>query len=427
MARRGWAVLGATLLACGLAASALLPPSPVRAATSKPIVIEHWQHSSPARNAVLEKLAEEFNKRNPDIRVKLQFYELSEYFTKVTTALATGLGPDVFQVRSGNVPVYWAAKALQPLDEKQVTAAQIEKEFVPAAIYHFKHEGKYYALPVDAQTIVMFYNIKVLEEAGIDTRRPPQTWDQVVEYARKIYKKDASGQTRIEGVATGGYGPVLGTLMIQAGATLWNKTTNLPDFSTPQAAAGFQFAVDLVIRHKVEDPGMDRWRAFRNDQLGMVWAHPAMIGSFRTGNPVPEFGIEEAPAAQPGGTRASLMTNWALVISKKAPQEAATRWIRFVTSPEATLLYFASSGDLPLRQAELDRAEYITDPLYRPVIASVKAAVPAPWVTPRLWDELLRKAWQLVTGAGWAPAQAMSWLHEQAIIAEKAERSKTTL
>ena len=426
MARRRWADLGATLLV-GVMAAAAVVSSGVWAASSKPIVIEHWQHSSAGRDTVLTKLAEEFNKRNPDIQVKLQFYELSEYFTKVTTALATGLGPDTFQVRSGNVPVYWAAKALQPLDEKQVTAAEIEKEFVPAAIYHFKQEGKYYALPVDAQTIVMFYNTTVFEEAGLDTRRPPETWDQVVEYARKIYKRDASGQTKIEGVATGGYGPVLGTLMIQAGATLWNKVTSLRDFSTPAAARGFQYALDLVMRYRVEDPGINRWTAFRNDALGMVWAHPAMIGSFRNDTPVPEFTITEAPPAQAGGTRASLMTNWALVISKKAPQEAATKWIRFVTSPEATLLYFVSSGDLPVRQAELEKIEYVKDPLYRPVINSVKAAVPTPWVTPKLWDELLRKAWQLVTGAGWAPTQAMNWLHEQAIIAEKEERGKTTL
>ncbi|HHV55503.1 MAG TPA: extracellular solute-binding protein [Firmicutes bacterium] len=404
-----------------------LIPATAAAGTAQPIVIEHWQHSSPGRNVVIQQLAEEFNKRNPDVQVKVQIYELGEFVTKITTALATNLGPDTFQVRSGEVRVFQAAGALQPLDEKQITAEQIEQEFVPAPLYHFKHGGKYYALPVDAQTVVLFYNTKVFEEAGLDSRRPPQTWDQVVEYAKKLVKIDAAGQMRIQGAATGGYGPVLATFMIQAGASLWNKEKDLPDFTGPAVEKGFQFALDLVMRHKVEDPGANRWSAFRKDALGMVWAHPAMIGSFRADKPTPEFSVTEAPAAVAGGSRASLMTNWGLVIAKKAPREAATRWIRFVTSPEAQRLYFSYVGELPTRLAVLDQVDVVKDPLYRPVVSSVKVAVPTPWVTTRLWDELLRKAYQLVTQVGQSPASALSWLQEEAVKAELQDRAKAKM
>ncbi|HHV55504.1 MAG TPA: extracellular solute-binding protein [Firmicutes bacterium] len=398
------------------------------AAPSKaPVLIVHWQHSSPGKDAVIRQLAEEFNQRNQDVQVRVETYELGEYVTKVTTALATNLGPDTFTVRCGDVRAYQAAGALQPLDEKQINTEEIDRDFVPAVLYHFKHGGKYYALPTSAQTVVFFCNTRVFQEAGLDPARPPQTWDQVVEYGKKVVKTDAAGQMKIQGAATGGYGPVLSTLMIQAGASLWNKEKDLPDFTSPAAAKGLQFALDLVMRHKIEDPSVSRWTAFRQDALGMVWAHPGMIGSFRASKPTPEFLVTESPAPVPGGSRASLMTNWGLAIAAKAPREAATRWLKFITSPEAQLLHFSRLGELPTRFAVLDQVDVVKDPLYRPVVNSVKVAVPTPWVSSQLWDSLPRAAYMLVLVDGQSPASALSWLQEEAVKAELQDRAKAKM
>ena len=53
--------------------------------------------------------------------------------------------------------------------------------------------GQIYGLPHDAHGIGLLYNRRLFEEAGLDPDKPPQTWDEVREYARQI-------QANLEGV-----------------------------------------------------------------------------------------------------------------------------------------------------------------------------------------------------------------------------------
>lgn len=171
-----------------------------------------------------------------------------------------------------------------------------------------------------------------------------------MEYARRIHRRDAQGATVQMGVATGGYAPVLATLMIQAGASLWDEDARLPDFTTTEAARGMQFATDLVAVHGVEDRAFgSRWTAFRNERLGMVYAHPGMIGSFLSTHPDLQFNITEVPPPEPGGNQQSLITTWALAMTPKAEGEAATRWINFLESEESQRYRLRESGELPTR------------------------------------------------------------------------------
>ena len=68
--------------------------------------IVHWQHHSPARNEMVEKLAREFEAQNPGVTIEFESIPLADYYTKLLPALAAGSGPDVFQLRAGDVPRY---------------------------------------------------------------------------------------------------------------------------------------------------------------------------------------------------------------------------------------------------------------------------------------------------------------------------------
>ena len=413
--RRVFALCIAALLVMWIASGAVL---------AKKTTIVHWQHHSPARKEMVEAFAAEFMEKNPDVEIQIESIPETDYFQKLLPALAAGSGPDTFQIPAGQVASYAATGVLQPISPKVATTAQIEADFVPSAIKRLKVSGSYYGFPVDTQTIVLFYNPQLFKEAGLDPAKPPQTWAELIEYAKAIHQRDANGVTTRMGVATGGYGPVLASLMLQNGASLWNNETDLPDFSSPAAAEALKFAADLVTEYKVEDRQMgSRWNAFRQSKLGMVFAHPAMIGSFRATVPDLVFKIAQIPAPKPGGSRATLLTSWAYVVSKKAPSEAASKWIAYLTSEDAQKRWITKTGDLPTRKALLELPEYKNDPLLAPCMESMKNSVPAPWTTRRLDDELLRKAYELVILKGESPEKAMKWLSEEAIKAEKEQKA----
>jgi len=387
------------------------------------VVLVHWQHHTPARKEMVEAFAADFMKANPDIEIKIESVPEADYFQKLLPALAAGSGPDTFQIPAGQVLTYARSGVLQPLDARVASAKQIEADFVPGSIERLLIDGKYHGFPVDTQTIVLFYNPKLFREAGLDPDKPPQTWDETIKYAKLMTKRDASGVTTQMGLATGGYGPVIASLMIQNGVSMWNAQADLPDFDSPKAADALQFAADILTAHKVEDTKMgSRWNAFRAEKLGMVYAHPAMIGSFRATVPDLVFRIAEVPAPKAGGSKSTLLSSWAYVVSAKAQSEAATQWVAFLTSADAQKQWILNTGDLPSRKALLDLSEYKRDPLLAPCMESMKKAVPAPWTTRQLDDTLFRKAYQLMTLNAETAQTAVKWLTTEGIKAETEQR-----
>ncbi len=386
-------------------------------------VLVHWQHHTPARKEMVEAFANDFMKANPDIEIKIESIPEADYFQKLLPALAAGAGPDVFQIPSGQVVTYARAGVLQPLDPSVPGVKQVAEDFVPGSIQRLLIDGKYYGFPVDTQTIVLFYNPALFREAGLDPDKPPQTWDELIKYAKAMTKRDATGLTTQMGLATGGYGPVIASLMIQNGAPMWDAKADMPDLNSAKAVEALQFAASISTTHKLEDTKMgSRWNAFRGEKLAMVYAHPAMIGSFRATVPDLVFRIAEVPAPKAGGSRSTLLSSWAYVVSSKAPSEAATRWAAFLTSADAQKQWIVKTGDLPSRKALLDLPEYKNDPLLAPCMESMKKAVPVPWTTRRLDAELFNRAYQLMTTKGETAQNAVKWLADEAIKAEKEQR-----
>lgn len=383
--------------------------------------VVHWHHTSPAHDEMMRTLAEQFMAENPDIMIRLETFPLGEFLDKVLVAIASGTGPDTMQVRSTWIPWMIDLGGLQPLDENVVAYDAITEAFVPGPLSHLQRDGQFYALPTGSQSVVLFYQPVLFELAGLDAGQPPETWDEVVEYARRIHRRDAQGATVQMGVATGGYAPVLATLMIQAGASLWDEDARLPNFTTPEAARGMQFATDLVAVHGVEDRAFgSRWTAFRNERLGMVYAHPGMIGSFLSTHPDLQFNITEVPPPEPGGNQQSLITTWALAMTPKAESEAATRWINFLESEESQRYRLRESGELPTRWEVVRDPENLADPLLNPVMWSMTRAVEVPWTSDDIIDAHLGAAWRSVTGFQLALPAAMETLQLQSANSERA-------
>jgi len=360
---------------------------------------------------------------NPDIEIRLESIPEADYFSKLLPALAAGSGPDTFQIPAGQILTYVRSGVIQPMDVNNSAVRNIEKEFIAPAISRMKVDGKYYGFPIDNATVVLFYNPKLFKEAGINPDKPPTTWDELIAYAKKLTKRDASGVTTQMGLATGGYGPVILSLMMQNGASMWDAKAGLPSFVSPQGIEALKFATSMVTDSKVEDRAMgSRWNAFRQEKLAMVYAGPAMIGSFRATAPNLEFRTAEVPAPRAGGSQSTLLTSWAYVVGKKAQTEAATKWVAYLTSETAQKEWILKTGDLPTRRALLDLPEYKTDPLLAPCMDSMKKALVAPWTARALDDSLVRKAYELVILKGESPEAALKWLTAEGIKAENEQK-----
>jgi ABC-type glycerol-3-phosphate transport system substrate-binding protein len=373
--------------------------------------IVHWQHHSPARLEMVKKFAEEFEKQY-DVEIEIQSIPLGDYYTKLLPSLAAGSGPDVFQIRSTDVPTYIDKGIIAPLDTGVVSYENINEAFIPGTIKYLEADGKYYGLPTDVQTVVLFYNTEIFKEVGLT--KAPDAWNELIEYAQKIHKRDDSGMTVRMGLAHGSYGPVILSFIAQTGTEFMKDGKAL--FDNEAAFNAFKFTTDWIVKYGVEDLDFgSRWTAFRQGELGMVAAHPAMLGSFRSTNPDLPIGIAELPAPE-GQPQINVVTNWAYVMSNKAGnKELATKWIEFLTSEEAQRKWTRETGELPARKALANDQQLLEfEPLLKAPLNSLKKAIPYPFQAWTQMDTAVRKAVQKVTIEGQSPEAAFEWLVKEA-------------
>jgi sn-glycerol 3-phosphate transport system substrate-binding protein len=71
--------------------------------------------------------------------------------------------------------------------------------FYPAFMENSQTGGKTYGIPFQRSTPVLYWNKEAFAEAGLDPETPPATWEEMVEFGKKLVKKDASTATSPSG------------------------------------------------------------------------------------------------------------------------------------------------------------------------------------------------------------------------------------
>ncbi|WP_425955470.1 ABC transporter substrate-binding protein [Xylanimonas sp. McL0601] len=127
----------------------------------------------------------EFEAANPNIDIVPEEYEWKA--TTFAAQLAGGTLPDVFEIPFTDAKTLIANGQLADMDKQFHTLAYADK-FNPAILEAGTGEdGKVYAIPAkNVYGIGLHYNRKLFESAGLDPDKPPTTWDQVAEDAKKI-------------------------------------------------------------------------------------------------------------------------------------------------------------------------------------------------------------------------------------------------
>lgn len=364
MKKRFAAVLAATLAltvalaGCGGSGSKGSTTEPAKTDTGsqakaeEKVEIEYWQYDYPSKTKLMDQLIKEFQDKNPNITVKHVTHPYEQYNEKVAATVSAGRGADVINLYYGWLPLYVDSGYLQPLPEDAFPAATIEKEFFPL-VKAAKMDGKYYVIPTAVRTLAMMYNKDLFKEAGIAA--PPKTWDELVDQAKKLTKRDANGQLQQVGFYfnTGGQGHnwFREVLIRQAGGNPQSADYKKIDWASDAGQKAFKWWVELQTVHKVGEIGFmtDDVTAFKAGKAAMN-----IDGSFRVGNLKDvTFDWASAPLpVGPDGKNYTMSSFWANGITKKATgakKDAAVKFLQFLTQPDVMERWTKDIGELPAR------------------------------------------------------------------------------
>jgi len=253
------------------------------------ISISSW--GAPDERKVFEAVLDEFQKANPNIKVKF-LHIPNDYTTKMNTMIAGNSAPDVIFTSDGDFPRWVKQGAFLDITPMVEISTKLDlNDMWEGGLNRYRYDGKktgtgaYYALPKDIGPTVMYYNKEIFDKLGVPypSAETPMNWDQALEMWKKLtVDENGDGKTDIYGA-----GPIWweGFVWSNGGSVLSEDRTTFT-LNEPAGAEAMQFIYDLTNVHKVVPDSralqsMNDGQMFEAGRLATITGGRWMVPTYR--------------------------------------------------------------------------------------------------------------------------------------------------
>ena len=142
----------------------------------------------PAVDDIVKAALQEWQKKNPDVDVKVVGREYADHHTAMTTALATSTGlPDVMTLEYGYLGRFAQSGGLEDLNQAPYSFGQHASKMVAYALAQGRSaQHGQVAIPTDIGPGAMFYRHDLLAKAKVNEAELTQSWDSFIQGGQKI-------------------------------------------------------------------------------------------------------------------------------------------------------------------------------------------------------------------------------------------------
>ncbi len=330
-----------------------------------------------------QQCADAFHKENPDITVKITQRGWDDYWATLTTGFQSGDAPDVFTDHLSKYPEFVSNNVLLPLDDA-IGDKVDTNQYVPGlADLWVAQDGKRYGLPKDWDTIALFYNKKMVKDAGLtDAEMGSLDWNPqdggTFEKAIAKLTVDKNGKhgdepgfdknnVAVYGLGIPGSGAGNGqtewswfaetTGWTHTDTNPWGTHYNYDDPRFQESIAWWKGLIDKGYAPKLETTV----GASMNDNFGASKSAINANGSWMIGTYAGykglDLGIAPTPVG-PDGKRASMFNGLAdSIFAGTKHKAAAVKWVEFLGSPECQDLVGAAGVVFPAIPTGVEAAQ----------------------------------------------------------------------
>lgn len=259
------AACGAESEAAGETGSYTAPDADVEASLTYAV----WdQNQVPA----LEENIAAFNEEYPNVKVEITVTPWAEYWTKLQTQASSDTLPDLFWMNGPNFQLYASNDKLEPITGP-VEGGAIDPANYPASLIElYSYDDVQYGVPKDFDTIGVWVNTALFEQAGVEVPGPDWTWEDFQAAAEQV--SAALGGEGVFGAAGGmdGQTTYYNTILQAGGQVIADGESG---YDLPATQEGIQFWTDLIASgaspsmEQLTDTPADQW--FTSGKLAMYW------------------------------------------------------------------------------------------------------------------------------------------------------------
>jgi sorbitol/mannitol transport system substrate-binding protein len=297
----------------------------------------------------MQKLTDDFKKRNPGIDLNWVTLEENALREKVTTDIATKAGQyDVLTIGTYEVPIWAKQGWLTPLS---LGGDYDVADLLPPIRSGLSHDGKVYAAPFYGESSMLMYRKDLFAKAGLTMPEQP-TWDFIKTAAAKITdKKDEIYGICLRGKAGWGENMAFLTTMANSYGARWFNEKWEPEFTGPEWKTALETYLDLMKNYG--PPGAssngfnENLALFQGGKCGM-WIDATVAASFVSDPKQSKVATEVGFAPAPCGTtckNANWLWSWALAIPSSSKKiDAAEKFLAWSTGKEYIELVASKDG-----------------------------------------------------------------------------------
>ncbi|MEK7068033.1 MAG: extracellular solute-binding protein, partial [Patescibacteria group bacterium] len=348
----------------------------------KPIALNYWRVWD-GPDAFSDIIAA-YRAAHPNITVNYRKLRYEEYERELIDSLAEDRGPDIFSLNAGWLGRYQSK--ITPLPEeitmaysvvkgtlkkeevtelrttKSIALAQLREQYLDAVYDNAVIGGQIYGLPVSVDTLVLFYNRDLLNNAGITSA--PRYWnEEFLADVKKLSKQDADGKLMQAGVALGTsnnierYSDILSLLMMQNGAEMvtpegvvafhrapaGSKDNYAPGLEALRFYTDFANPVKEIYSWNKDLP--NSLEAFIEGRLGFFFGYSYHLPQIKARAPRLNFGVSPMLQIEGNPTAINFANFWLETVSNKSAYQAeAWDFIQFAVRAENVQSYLAKAG-----------------------------------------------------------------------------------
>lgn len=371
LALTGGIAAGTLLAACAPAAPAGAPAADSGAAAPAAEGVTEliaWFTDRRTINAMTEQEAiPNFQSKNPDIKVTMQFVPEAELQQKLLTAKAAGNAPDVSSIDETFLDTLTKQEVLRPIPDEVINVKE-EMGELTAFLYRLPQgadDGRYYGLPNGVFSSALYYNVALLDELGYTPEDIPTTWDDFLVWATDISEWDGDTLVRSGmGIFANEYSLYEDLRYQIAGALDGNPfpTKDSMRLADEVGVQAWQFIMDLYNVHKVDSiaEGLGSRERFGAGNAVTLYQWTWFNGAMDTQYTDVEWGLVVPPSmtGEPIYGRRGPDVGFTLTTQDDSKLDAATTFYRYLVGPDYLAKYCKLRGIQPSLRSMWDDPEF---------------------------------------------------------------------
>ena len=347
-------------------ATATQPSASQAASGAQPVTLTWLAGRSAQEAPIWQAMADAFNKANSTVKVNF-VNDPAGWQPKLTALMAAGTGPDIVRLESNGFTDLVRKDFFIPLDPYVATAgATLDlPDFFPQALTAFKVQGKQYAMPMVLSCLVMNYNTRLVQEAGLAAPAAGWTWNDYLQWSQHLTKTSGSG--------TDQWGTTFETSSIlrsiafiwQNGGGLFNQTFSQATFTAAPTVGAYTFLTDLLYKYHVAptpkdlaDAKQSMAQLFVNEKIASYIVGPWDRDIFNQGKNL-TWDAAPLPKGAASDTTPLFVGGYPITTQSKQPADAWTL-VQFLTGKDSSLAWAKVGTSSPARQSAASSPAFLT-------------------------------------------------------------------